>query len=289
MKLMSILKKNLSPEPSKTSASVVPSTTESPLPANVNPFGGQGYETRSEDEAEDEAEETGLVAVGKAKNGTSSASKRTASTPPRAVASKSVDLSPLSLPPSVFSASTATTATTASTATATATGTSGVARSKSSELYPIDGGAGDDDEVKNLTNSQLRSLVAIESMKAVESVLANYRWKDELSSQISDHLRTELTVVLGDAVKTAIKSQLRDSVKDSLSKSFKGAFETTLVPAFQVGVSVLHNKLQSSFDSAAQSLNSVAAERREIIGVTERLNSLEAEVTIPCALNDTIM
>jgi hypothetical protein len=154
-------------------------------------------------------------------------------------------------------------------------------RTKSSDHSGLDNGVGangDEDDVKSLTNAQLRSIVAIESMKAVESVLANYRWKDELSSQISDDLRTELTAVLGDAVKTAIKSQLKESVQESLSKSFKGAFETTLVPAFQVGVSVLHNKLQSSFDSAVQSLNSVAAERREMIGVTERLNSLENEV-----------
>jgi hypothetical protein len=81
--------------------------------------------------------------------------------------------------------------------------------------------------------------------------------------------------VLGEAVRDAIKDQLRESVKAHLGKSFKAAFDSSLVPAFQVGTAVLHNKLQSTFVQAAEALSEIS-KRSDNSGV--QFEALQQEV-----------
>lgn len=137
---------------------------------------------------------------------------------------------------------------------------------------------------------QIQSIVSSECRNAVEDVLRKDGWKDEMCVQISNDLKAELTMAIAEAVREGIKEQLKESVKTFLGKSFKTAFETTLVPAFQVGTAVLHTKLEGNYEQASRAISELNLHESNVILKLDHMqtelatlrasvSSLTAEVT----------
>lgn len=130
--------------------------------------------------------------------------------------------------------------------------------------------------------SQIQATVSTECKIAVEEVLKKDRWKDEMCAQMSNDLKAELTTAIGDVVREGIKEQLKESVKAYLGKSFKTAFETTLVPAFQVGTAVLHTQLQENFEHASKAMADATTREATVLS---KLDEMQAELV---ALRSTV-
>jgi hypothetical protein len=100
------------------------------------------------------------------------------------------------------------------------------------------------------THQAIKNLIKVETKSAVESVISTKEWKNAMISQISSSIQSDIAPIIATRVNTAVK----DTVKASLTSTFRGAFENSLLPAFQAGTDRMFAQVQEAVDTGMEGL-----------------------------------